>query len=145
MVLQIEHLLPILTAPRDQGSNPCYCKYYLEGIVSLFIMECYYTFHNKDHWDPGRDSGNDFSFPDFALHNGCFRLIFVRISSVVSFRFDIRQLSLFLICCLFLFNQDAIFGSIPVSIRLDTMTRSNNKFEIRETKPTAVGYPRSDF
>ena len=40
-----------------------------------------------------RDSGNEFRFPDFASHTGRFRLIFVRISSVVSFRLDIRQLS----------------------------------------------------
>ena len=45
----------------------------------------------------GRDSGNHFRFPDFASHTGRFRLIFVRISSVVSFRVDIQQLSLFLI------------------------------------------------
>ena len=35
------------------------------------------------HWL--RDSGNDFHFPDFVSHTGHFRLIFVRISSVVSF------------------------------------------------------------
>ena len=36
-----------------------------------------------------RDSGNDFRFPDLASHTGRFRLIFVRISSIVSFRVDI--------------------------------------------------------
>ena len=46
----------------------------------------------------GRASGNDFRFPDFASHTGRFRIIIVRISSVVSFRVDIRQLSLTLIC-----------------------------------------------
>ena len=48
-----------------------------------------------------RDSGNDFRFPDFASHTGRFRLIFVRVSSVVTFWVDIRQLSLFLICRFF--------------------------------------------
>ena len=48
-----------------------------------------------------RDSGNDYRFPDFALHTGRFCLIFVRISP---FWVDIRQLSLCLICHLFLFN-----------------------------------------
>ena len=38
-----------------------------------------------------RDSGNDFRFPDFALHTGHFSLIFVRISSIVSFRSDIHS------------------------------------------------------
>ena len=49
--------------------------------------------HTHKHTPPrGRDSGNDFCFPDFASHTGNFRLIFVRISSVVSFRVNIRQL-----------------------------------------------------
>ena len=39
----------------------------------------------------GRDSGNDFCFPDFASHTGPFRLIFVRIYSVVSFWVDITE------------------------------------------------------
>ena len=48
---------------------------------------------------PGtRDSGNDVCFSDFASHTGRFHLIFVCISSLVSFWVDIRQLSLFLIC-----------------------------------------------
>ena len=51
-----------------------------------------------------RDSGNDFHFPDFASHTGRVRLIFVRISSVVSFWVDIQQLFLFLICHLFSLN-----------------------------------------
>ena len=37
----------------------------------------------------GRDSGNDFHFPDFASHTVRYSLIFVPISSVVSFRVDI--------------------------------------------------------
>ena len=41
-----------------------------------------------------RDSGNDFCFPDFASHTVRFCLIFVRISSVVSFRVDICQLEI---------------------------------------------------
>ena len=49
----------------------------------------------KFYGHAGRDSGNNFRFPDFGLHTGRFRIIFVRISSVVSFRVDIRQLSLF--------------------------------------------------
>ena len=61
-----------------------------------------------------RDSGNDFRFPDFVSHTARFCLIFVRISSVISFWVDIRQLSLFLI--FFLFNKDATFGFVPVSI-----------------------------
>ena len=40
---------------------------------------------------PSRDSGNDFCFPDFASHTGRFRLIFVCISSIVSFRVDMRS------------------------------------------------------
>ena len=40
-----------------------------------------------------RDSGNNFHFPDFALHTGRFGLFFVSISLVVSFRVDIQQLS----------------------------------------------------
>ena len=51
-----------------------------------------------------RVSGNDFCFHDIASHTGRFFLILVCFSSVVSFRVDIRQLSLFLICPLFLFN-----------------------------------------
>ena len=39
-----------------------------------------------------RDSGNNFRIPDFASHTVCFRLIFVRISSVVSFWVDIQLL-----------------------------------------------------
>ena len=42
-----------------------------------------------------RDSGNNFRFPDIESHTGCFCLILVRISSVISFRVDIQQLSLF--------------------------------------------------
>ena len=38
---------------------------------------------------PSRDIENDFRIPDFVSHTGRFLLIFVRISSVVSFRVDI--------------------------------------------------------
>ena len=54
------------------------------------------------------------SFPDFASHTGCFRLIFVPISSVVSFWVDdIRQLSLFLICRLFSLIKMRLSVSFP--------------------------------
>ena len=38
-----------------------------------------------------RDSGNGFRFPDSASHTGRFCLIFVHISSVVSFRVDMNS------------------------------------------------------
>ena len=37
-----------------------------------------------------RDSGNDFGFPEIAANTGCFHF-FGRISSVVSFRVDMRN------------------------------------------------------
>ena len=64
----------------------------------------------------GRDSGNDFHFPHIASFTGRFHLVFVRISSIVSFWVDIRQASLF-------------------NLSFKT-TRSDIKIEKRETKPT---------
>ena len=43
----------------------------------------------------GRDSGNDFRFPDIASHTCRFGLIFGRIFSVISFQVDIQQVSVF--------------------------------------------------
>ena len=71
-----------------------------------------------------RESGNDFCFPDIASYTGRFRLILVRISSVISLWVDIRRLSLFLICCLFSFYLDATFGFVPVSILMKRKLKS---------------------
>ena len=63
--------------------------------VRLANRPCTFQIWNLFNTSNCRDSGNDFRFPNIALHTGCFCLILDRISSVVSFRVDIRQLSLF--------------------------------------------------
>ena len=69
----------------------------------------------------GRYSGSDFCFPDIASHDGRFRIILARISSVISLRVDIQQLSLFLICRFFCLIKIRIL-LVPESIRLDTLS-----------------------
>ena len=54
-------------------------------------------YSNWIHQLGARDSGNDFRFPDIAAYTGCFHF-FGRISSVVSFRGDIQQGSIFINC-----------------------------------------------
>ena len=57
------------------------------------------NWYNLHVW---RDSGNNFRFPDIVLYTCRFRLVFVCISSGVSFWAYIRQVSLFVICHMFL-------------------------------------------
>ena len=62
---------------------------YINIVIWLILSMLWDMIHDiitGVRWVQSRDSGNDFRFPDFASHTGRFRLIFVCISSVVSFR-----------------------------------------------------------
>ena len=70
----------------------------MNDVIQVGVRGSITLWHNVKDPVLGRDGGNDFRFSDIALRTGRFSLILVRISSVVYFRVDIRQLSLFLIC-----------------------------------------------
>ena len=87
--------------------------YRMEQTVSLsqqggseYQASKYFTYPNNGH--TVRDGGNNFRFPDIALYTGRFRLILIHISSAISFRVDIRQLSLSLFCRLMLYWRHVI-------------------------------------